>query len=62
MRRKPKPEPWPAAVCDFMSSLCDIMELPDCDRLKWAADARAQIAAAERERKRPRLVLIAGNR
>lgn len=62
MRRKAKADPWSPDVCDFLSKLCDIMELPDRDRLKWIADARAGIAASECERKRPRLSLIHGGK
>ena len=62
MSRKKQEPIWSPDVCDFMAKLCDVLELPDDLRIKWVADTRATIAAAERDRKQPKLKLIAGGK
>ena len=53
---------WDVEVRGFMAKICDMLEAPETDRLKWARDTRATIAAAERQRKQPQLSVIQGGK
>ena len=57
MSRRSRRNSWTPDVCDVMEKICSLMELPDDIRLEWAADTRAEIAAA-RARRQSKLALV----